>query len=366
MKAKALGWLVSLVLGVIVLGATGSDDANGTARAAGTRAADAAITTTATTPADSTAPHAKARVAPKTSDEVQASTTVKTAATPAPIEAIGGVCPKGMTEIEGDYCAHVEETCLHWLDPEEKLRCAEFAPATRCDGKTVHKHYCIDAYEYPNEPGANPVVMKTWYEARDACGAEGKRLCGDSEWTLACEGQERMPYPYGYARNADACNIDKPHPDVDEKAIANPVTRDAEVERLWQGEASGSREACVSPYGVYDMTGNVDEWVANESAKPYRSGLKGGYWGPVRDRCRPMTTAHNEDFQVYQIGFRCCSDPQPQSGAATAAPKAASPQAPSGRGGRAPSIGVGAGGAVNSSGWPQSTDGAPVETMAGS
>jgi formylglycine-generating enzyme required for sulfatase activity len=232
-----------------------------------------------------------------------------------------------MTEVEGDYCAHVEETCLRWLDPEEKMRCAEFAPGTRCEGKTTHKHYCIDAYEYPNEPGAKPVVMKTWYEARDACSSAGKRLCGDSEWTLACEGQERMPYPYGYARNADACNIDKPHPDVDEKAIANPATRQAEVDRLWQGEPSGAREACVSPYGVHDMTGNVDEWVMNESGKPYKSGLKGGYWGPVRDRCRPMTTAHNEDFFFYQIGFRCCSDPQAPASAPTGprAPAAASP-----------------------------------------
>jgi formylglycine-generating enzyme required for sulfatase activity len=188
------------------------------------------------------------------------------------------------------------------------MRCAEFAPTSRCEGKVTHKHFCIDQYEYPNQPGAKPEIMKTWYQARDACSAQGKRLCGDSEWTLACEGQERMPYPYGYARNDEACNIDKPHPDVDEKAIANPATREAEVERLWQGEPSGTRESCVSPYGVHDMTGNVDEWVVNESAHPYHSGLKGGYWGPVRDRCRPMTTAHNEDFFFYQIGFRCCSE----------------------------------------------------------
>jgi formylglycine-generating enzyme required for sulfatase activity len=213
-----------------------------------------------------------------------------------------------MVEVEGDYCSHVEQTCLRWLDPDEKMRCAEFAPQTHCDGKVTHKRFCIDQYEYPNQVGAKPIVMKSWYQARDACSAQGKRLCGDSEWTLACEGEERTPYPYGYARSADACNIDKPHPDVDEKAIANPATRDAEVARLWQGEPSGAREACVSAYGVHDMTGNVDEWVMNEAGHPYKSGLKGGYWGPVRDRCRPITTAHNEDFQFYQIGFRCCSE----------------------------------------------------------
>jgi sulfatase modifying factor 1 len=227
----------------------------------------------------------------------------------------GASCPKGMVEVAGDYCPNVEQKCLRWLDPETKMRCAEFAPTSECHGHTAKKHFCIDQFEYPNRPGDKPEVMTTWIQAGATCSKEGKRLCNESEWTLACEGQERLPYPYGYARNADACNIDKPHPDVNEQAIANPVTRDEEVARLDQRDPSGAREACVSPYGVYDMTGNVDEWVVNESGKPYKSGLKGGYWGPVRDRCRPMTIAHNEEFMFYQIGFRCCSDPSASPGA---------------------------------------------------
>jgi len=218
-------------------------------------------------------------------------------------------CAEDMQEVEGDYCTQVDQKCLRWLDPEKQLRCAEFEPTTTCVGKTVRKHFCIDRYESPNKAGEKPVVMVTWYQARDACKAQGKRLCGDSEWTLACEGNERMPYPYGYARSSEACNIDKPHPDPDQAALVDPARRDAEVARLWQGEASGARDKCVSSYGVHDMTGNVDEWVVNESGHPYQSGLKGGYWGPVRTRCRPMTTAHYEQFVFYQIGFRCCSDP---------------------------------------------------------
>ncbi|MFO0736206.1 MAG: SUMF1/EgtB/PvdO family nonheme iron enzyme [Labilithrix sp.] len=239
----------------------------------------------------------------------------------APEVGTSGSCGEGMLEVEGDYCSDLEQKCNRYIDPEGVFprRCAEFAPTGKCTGKTTKKHFCIDKFEWPNKPGENPVVMKTWYEARDACAGVGKRLCGDSEWTLACEGQERLPYPYGYDRNSEACNIDKPHPDVNEKALgdANPKVREAEAKRLWQGEPSGSRASCVSPYGVMDMTGNVDEWVINESGVPYKSGLKGGYWGPVRDRCRPETTVHAEGFSFYQIGFRCCGDvPSTPAGAA--------------------------------------------------
>jgi hypothetical protein len=241
-------------------------------------------------------------------EAVHASLGVKPVVTPM-VEPTSLACPSGMIEVDGDYCPNLEQKCLRWLDPETKQRCAEFAPTSSCKGKQAHKHFCIDRFEYPNTQGDKPVVMKTWIEAKATCTSEGKHLCGDSEWTLACEGRERLPYPYGYTRSDEACNIDKPHPDVDEAALADPARRQGEVARLDQRDPSGAREACVSPYGVYDMTGNVDEWVVNESGRPFKSGLKGGYWGPVRDRCRPMTIAHDEEFSFYQIGFRCCSDP---------------------------------------------------------
>lgn len=219
-------------------------------------------------------------------------------------------CAADMVEVAGDYCPELDQKCLRMLRKEAGgvERCGLFAPSGACKAKTKKKHFCIDKYEFPNRAGENPVVMKTWTVAQDTCKGLGKRLCTDSEWTLACEGQRRLPYPYGRKRDDKACNIDRTLPQVDEKAIADPRRSAAEVARLWQGEPSGARAGCMSPFGVHDMTGNVDEWVVNESGKPYRSGSKGGYWGPVRARCRPMTTAHGETFPFYQTGFRCCSD----------------------------------------------------------
>jgi hypothetical protein len=296
-KQYKLGSLLAGFFGFALFGMTSPEGVATASEPQAQRAGDEA-----TTADDGPAGEANAKVA------VLANLGAKPGAM-SPAEASTLSCPAGMVEVEGDYCPYVEQKCVRWLDPESKMRCADFEPgSSTCVGRTVHKHFCIDRFEYPNVVGQKPVVMKDWYEAKATCEGEGKRLCGDSEWTLACEGQERLPYPYGYARSSEACNIDKPHLDVDEKAMADASRRGAEVARLDQRVASGSLEACVSPYGAYDMTGNVDEWVVNEGGKPYKSGLKGGYWGPVRDRCRPMTTAHNELFEFYQIGFRCCGD----------------------------------------------------------
>jgi hypothetical protein len=57
------------------------------------------------------------------------------------------------------------------------------------------------------------------------------------------------------------------------------------------------------------MTGNVDEWTHSVREGERPSILKGGYWGPVRTRCRPATRSHDENHIFYQQGLRCCSDP---------------------------------------------------------
>jgi len=235
-------------------------------------------------------------------------------------EAPSGACPDDMVEIDGEYCPFLYQLCLQWLSNGKGplLRCAEFKKSGACMTATKKKHFCIDRYEWPNRKGAIPPVSLDWFEAKRSCAAVGKRLCGDDEWTLACEGPERLPYPYGYSRNSEACNIDHAWRKPDLEGYTNAYTRASEVARLDQREPSGSRPSCVSAYGVYDMTGNVDEWVVNETGqcKPYCSGLKGGAWAGVRNRCRPMTTFHSEGDHFYEIGFRCCADvrggsPQP-------------------------------------------------------
>lgn len=209
-----------------------------------------------------------------------------------------------MAAVDGEYCQNLKQTCL---EKRKKWQCKRYDPNPTCKTAPRPMRYCIDRYEYPNKKGAIATVFNSWRDAKTSCESLGKRLCTDAEWTLACEGPERLSFPYGHQRDAEACPIDKPSPRVNERRLFNPRTRAQEISRLDQREPSGSRERCVSPYGVYDLTGNVDEWVRNEAGKPYRSSLKGGNWGEYRNACRPTTRGHDEGFRYYQTGFRCCA-----------------------------------------------------------
>lgn len=236
-----------------------------------------------------------------------------------------GACLPGMVSVKGRSKLDVggaadrvdllqRETCTDWIDRAFPERCAHFDRNEWLKESknlpTRELDFCIDRFEYPNRRGAYPWVMVTWRDASELCRQDGKRLCTEAEWTFACEGEEAMPYPYGYDRDDEACVADRPWREANEAALearAPPVAL-AEIDRLWQGEASGERPRCRSPLGVYDLTGNVDEWTASVVHGERPSILKGGYWGPVRTRCRPSTRAHGEEYASYQEGLRCCAD----------------------------------------------------------
>jgi formylglycine-generating enzyme len=214
-----------------------------------------------------------------------------------------------MLLIDGEYCTALELKCLKsWYAKENKKTvCERFAEPSRCVGKKVKKRYCIDRYEYPNQQGKRPEVWNNFYEAQVLCAKQGKRMCTESEWTMACEGPVYEPYPYGYVRDPKKCNGDRPYRFPNKKKLWE---RDAaESERLWQGVPIGSQPACVSDYGVFDMPGNADELAASETRGRYDNVTTGGPWYlGVRNQCRPKIYTHDESFSYYYLAFRCCAE----------------------------------------------------------
>lgn len=148
---------------------------------------------------------------------------------------------------------------------------------------------CMDRYEAPNVEGNDPLVMQSALGAQAWCQARGKRLCSEWEWEWACHSA------------GQPCNNDKMWVEWDRKTVGS----DAEVRRLWQGSPSGAYPECRTPSGIYDLQGNVEEWVVSEPGRDWAVTLKGGWWAKITP-CHKTNDAHEPGFRFYQTGFRCC------------------------------------------------------------
>jgi formylglycine-generating enzyme required for sulfatase activity len=84
--------------------------------------------------------------------------------------------------------------------------------------------------------GVLPSACVSWYQAANACRLAGKRLLTNEEWQVAASGTPDR-------------DVDDQDTDCNTGGAVGPT-------------ATGSREACVSSWGTYDMVGNLDEWIA--------------------------------------------------------------------------------------------------------
>ena len=312
------------VVGVAACGTSSPSSPDASAPAASTSASAREAADAAAEVADAAAADAAADAA---DDAADASTTT--------LPGTSEGCSADMLLIDGDYCPSVRQDCLEehkeFQHDEAKKkskreagedvaastvseRCLKYKAPSECLVKRRKSRFCMDRYEWPNQKGELPALLMSWIDARKLCEDTGKRLCTEEEFNFACEGEAMLPYTYGYERDATKCNIDKPYRKREHKlfkyasCMKRPQCK-AELEKLDQRLPTGSMPACVSPFGVYDLNGNINEWVFRPKEKPpNRSGLKGGWWGPVRGRCRPTVGFHHEEDYGYEEGFRCCKD----------------------------------------------------------
>jgi formylglycine-generating enzyme len=151
--------------------------------------------------------------------------------------------------------------------------------------------------------------------ARSACTAAGKRLCTLTEWKLACRGEGDTRFPYGSAYRHHACNVHKRHHAA---AILwgnaslghwDPRLNQLPVEGSPLLKPTGETATCKSRWGedaIYDMVGNLDEWVDDPSTK---GTFVGGFYARDTVRgCDAKVSEHPAVFFDFSTGVRCCSD----------------------------------------------------------
>ena len=149
-----------------------------------------------------------------------------------------------------------------------------------------------------------PVVGVTWVQSKQYCEWAGKRLPTEAEWEMAARGERALKWPWGNIFWEKLSNVE------------------GEVDGFKYSAPPGRFEMSRSPFGVFDMAGNVSEWVADwydadfyqegvfRNPKGPRKGkyrsIRGGSWNDsasgVRTAKRFPAAPHQAGFA---IGFRC-------------------------------------------------------------
>jgi len=200
------------------------------------------------------------------------------------------------------------ETKAFWMDKYEvtNLQYKQFIDATHRKSPLHFRNRT-----YPEGKVDHPVVFVTWHDAHDYCAWAGKRLPTDIEWEKAARGTDDRYYPWG--------------DDFDVNKVNSPV-RWKSLHMEGDTTPAGAFEGGKSPYGLYDMSGNVWEWTdswytqypgntwPSENYGEMYKVLKGGSWwdcsfyqcgvsAPVFNRSYFKQSVKNSSF-----GFRCAKD----------------------------------------------------------
>jgi iron(II)-dependent oxidoreductase len=150
-----------------------------------------------------------------------------------------------------------------------------------------------DTRSYPKGKSDHPVVLVSFEDAEQFCKwrsqKKGKeyRLPSEEEWEKAARGTDGRDYPWGNEFDKDNCNVEE-----------SGLGETTEVNRYSNG---------TSPFGCYDMSGNVFEWTSTWYDTSQRNRvLRGGSWYSYRNEARCAYRLRINPVVRYTfIGFRC-------------------------------------------------------------
>jgi len=190
---------------------------------------------------------------------------------------------------------------------------AECVSAGTCTPPSRNSSSTRSTYFGNPEFASYPVIWVTWDQVQAYCEWRGARLPTEAEWEKAARGMEANLYPWGETFESGEGNFC----DVN---CREPWTNKNFNDGFADTAPVGNFEKGLSPYELYDMGGNVDEWVADwygadyyavsPSINPtgpetgFRRSIRGGSFHTPAQGLRTTARPSSQPSGDY-IGFRC-------------------------------------------------------------
>ncbi len=209
--------------------------------------------------------------------------------------------------IKGHYKGDKFDGYLHeWKIPEGDYLLMPFgAPGSHI--KLVDNKFVVDK-GFEN----HPVVMVTWFGAKAYADFYGYRITTEKEWQKAARGTDKRAFPWGDEIDGSIANYGSADKSELKKLFNCKIVRTTPV-GFYNGKKYGNFQTRDnrSPYGLYDMGGNVWQWVGDDYPKVHYRYMRGGSFENYEYNL--FVWARNSagpDFYEINIGFRCSRDPQ--------------------------------------------------------
>ncbi len=208
---------------------------------------------------------------------------------PTPTPVVPPPSVQGMVEVNiGTYTTTVpisDELPLFWIDQYEVTN-SQFAGFVKDTGVDPPDYWLAE--NIPAEKGDHPVEDISWQLASEYCAWVNKRLPTEAEWEVAARGPHGWVYPWGN----------------DGGAVQLPTSGTYAV---------GSILANRSFFGVYDMAGNVWEWVTEPYLRPGsvegdQRVIRGGSATYPADLETSLSGDPDSSTMSRNAGIRCAAD----------------------------------------------------------